>query len=341
MIILSGGAKGSDTLFGLFEKHTCYHFSFEGHNAIQPINGIIVKIPQVELYSRVSELNEVCDSLKRKYPTDKFIENLLLRNMYQISNKKFKSELCIAIADVFLNHVGGGTGYAVEKAKIEKIPIFVLDKITNTWYTYSYTENYFLVYKEELDLSKYNIITGIGSREISKENSDIIFETMENMIIKNKEEYIMDIYSKGGYPSNVLSNFSPNGFTIDNVECKSMEGFLQSLKYKNVDMQIEICKMFGGGAKKRASGKKWYRDQTLYWKGIPIKRDSQEYQDLLDKAFLSIANNTKFRKALIATGNSNITHSIGKKKKNETILTEQEFCSRLLWIREKINKGEI
>ena len=55
----------------------------------------------------------------------------------------------------------------------------------------------------------------------------------------------MDIGSGNGYPESALSNFAPHKFTIDNVECNSMEGFLQSLKFKNPDMQKEVCKLVG------------------------------------------------------------------------------------------------
>lgn len=47
----------------------------------------------------------------------------------------------------------------------------------------------------------------------------------------------MDIGSKCGYPASSLSNFSPHPFVIDGVECSSMEGFLQSLKFSSIDMQ--------------------------------------------------------------------------------------------------------
>ena len=38
----------------------------------------------------------------------------------------------------------------------------------------------------------------------------------------------------------------------------------------------------------------------------------------------------------MATGSANLTHSIGRNKKNETVLTEQEFCSRLMGMRRLI-----
>jgi hypothetical protein len=56
---------------------------------------------------------------------------------------------------------------------------------------------------------------------------------------------------------------------------------------------------------------------------------------------VALAENDGFRNALIATGNAVLTHSIGKKNQSETILTEQEFCSRLMRVREMIRNGEI
>lgn len=146
----------------------------------------------------------------------------------------------------------------------------------------------------------------------------------------------MDIGSGRGYPEDALSNFSPHAFIIDSVECASMEGFLQSLKFSNPDMQIEVCKLVGKAAKFKGKKKKWYRTQTLYWRGVSIKRDSQEYQELLDRAFDALGENKSFQKALLATGNATLTHSIGKRKTNETVLTVQEFISRLYKLRNKL-----
>lgn len=149
----------------------------------------------------------------------------------------------------------------------------------------------------------------------------------------------MDIGSETGYPSAALSNFSPHSFTIDGIECASMEGFLQSLKFSNPDMQKEVCKLVGKAAKFKGKKKKWYRTQTLYWQGKEFARDSDEYQELLDRAFEALGTNKKFQKALLATGNATLTHSIGKKKTNETVLTVQEFVSRLYKIRTKLKEN--
>lgn len=156
---------------------------------------------------------------------------------------------------------------------------------------------------------------------------------MDWSFLENKEWEPLDIGSGKDYPSNALSNFAPHPFVIDGVECNSMEGFLQSLKFKEPEMQKEVCKLVGKAAKFKGKKKKWWQDQTLYWQGVSYKRESQEYQDLLDRAYAALAENEGFKKALLASGNAVLTHTIGKRKETETILTAREFCSRLTAIR--------
>ena len=150
----------------------------------------------------------------------------------------------------------------------------------------------------------------------------------------------IDIGDETDYPSSALSNFTPYLFTIDGIECSSMEGFLQSLKFSDPDMQREVCKLVGKAAKFKGKKKKWYRTQTLYWQGEAIPRASEEYQELLDRAFDALSRNKDFQKALLATGDAVLTHSMGKKEINRTILTEQEFISRLNKLRNKLNHPE-
>lgn len=146
----------------------------------------------------------------------------------------------------------------------------------------------------------------------------------------------MDIGSGSTYPANALSNFSPHAFIIDEIQCASLEGFLQSLKFKDIEMQKHICSLVGIGAKRAGRKKNWRVTQTLWWKGVEISRHSNEYQQLLDKAYrCCFEQNEKFRNALKASGNATLTHSIGKTKKSDTVLTVQEFCSRLTKLREK------
>ena len=144
----------------------------------------------------------------------------------------------------------------------------------------------------------------------------------------------MDIGSRNGYPQSALSNFAPHPFEIDGVKCNSMEGFLQSLKFSNPDMQEHICTLVGMNAKRKGAGKNWQKTQTLWWKGQPYKRDSEDYQILLNRAYNALNQNEGFRVALAATKGATLTHSVGKNKINETVLTTREFCSRLTKLRD-------
>lgn len=150
----------------------------------------------------------------------------------------------------------------------------------------------------------------------------------------------MDIGSGSGYPSSALSNFSPHPFVFEGIQINSMEGFLQSLKFSNPEMQEHVCTLVGKAAKFKGKKKKWFRDQTLYWKGKPIARRSEAYQILLDNAYYEMAIQSKsFRNALLATGNATLTHSMGKNKESETVLTEKEFVSRLTNIRKMLQSS--
>lgn len=160
----------------------------------------------------------------------------------------------------------------------------------------------------------------------------------EYVVVKEEiedKDIIMDVGSKNGYPAGALSNFSPHPFELDGIKCNSMEGFLQGLKFESKEMQEYVCSLVGYAAKKKGRNKNWQEKQTLYWRGNPIKRDSEEYQNLLNRAYNAMYENTKFRAALEASKGATLTHSIGKNKKNETVLTTQEFCSRLTYLRDK------
>lgn len=152
----------------------------------------------------------------------------------------------------------------------------------------------------------------------------------------------MDVGSRGSYPSNALSNFAPHAFVLDGVRCASCEGFLQSLKFKDPDMQEVVCTYVGRKAKAAGSKKNWETKGVLYWRGKAIDRFGDEYQILLDRAYLEMAKQSlSFRKALFASHNATLTHSIGKNKESDTILTEREFCSRLMKIRKLLQEDKI
>jgi hypothetical protein len=153
---------------------------------------------------------------------------------------------------------------------------------------------------------------------------------------------LLDIGSKGGYPAGELSNFTAREFEIDGVLCGSMEGFLQSLKFEKEHIQVEVCKLIGATAKKRGSERnsQWKLKRGLWWKGEFLPRKSEEYLRLLDRAFIEMAKaSEKFRTALIDSGDLILTHHIGRSSELETVLTQIEFCSRLMKLRKLIRTG--
>lgn len=154
----------------------------------------------------------------------------------------------------------------------------------------------------------------------------------------------MDIKSGCGYPGNQLTNFATHPFVFDGVEVSGMEGLLQSLKFDKPHIQVEVCKLSGFAAKKRGSdrNRSWKTKQKLWWKNAAMDRDGEVYQKFLNKVYLEMARQSEsFRNALIATNNAVITHSIGKNKTSDTVLTETEFCRRLHWLRQLIKDGKL
>lgn len=148
----------------------------------------------------------------------------------------------------------------------------------------------------------------------------------------------MDIRSGGKYPSNKLSNFAVHHFIFEEIKCASMEGFLQSLKFKSVEMQEYVCTLSGKAAKMKGSGKNWQTKQILWWKGVPIQRKSDEYQLLIKNAYDALSTNEGFQRALLSTNNATLKHSMGNKSEAATVLTEKEFCSNLTRVRKLLKE---
>ena len=150
----------------------------------------------------------------------------------------------------------------------------------------------------------------------------------------------IDIWSKSGYPAGVLSNLCSNSFRFDGMVCGSMEGFLQSLKQKEKDKQRQICSMKGKKAKKMTSTG-WQTEQVVWWKGVAIDRQSEEYLQLVRQAYQAMFDqNERFRTALMSTRGMTLFHSRGESNPFKTILTEKELCQILTEMRDNYDKRD-
>ena len=113
-----------------------------------------------------------------------------------------------------------------------------------------------------------------------------------------------------------------------------MEGFLQSLKQDTKNKQLQICSMKGKNAKKMTSTR-WQTDQIVWWKGVAIDRQSEDYMQLIRRAYQAMfAQNERFRIALMSTRGMTLYHTRGESNPYKTILTEKELCTILTELRD-------
>ena len=147
----------------------------------------------------------------------------------------------------------------------------------------------------------------------------------------------IDIASKAPFPAGPLSNFAAHAFTLDGIACASMESFLQSLKFADAGRQTEICGYKSGKAQGFGRRQRWQAEGILWWRGEPIERLSGAYQALLDRAYEALfAQSAAFREARAATGDAELVHTMGRIYPANTVLTADEFCSRLTALRARL-----
>lgn len=142
---------------------------------------------------------------------------------------------------------------------------------------------------------------------------------------------VLDISSRGVGLERALSNFARRPFFIDGVMCASMEGFLQSLKFEDQTQQKIMCSLAGYEAFRRGQeGNAWKADQILYWRDDFYCRHSEDYVDLLARAYDALFDqNPDFRDCLRQTTGMRLRHSMGKSDARDSVLTESEYITQL------------
>lgn len=228
--------------------------------------------------------------------------------------------------------------YAVKNEEYDKIKALniygkkAIIEIFNNWLVF---EKYFA--GDEDDILFFRICKYLSSDKISEED---FYKTFLNFVIISRYGVncfgCADIYLKSDKPWNRLSNLYNNGFTINNTEFTSMESFLQGIKFKNVNKQAKVFKMTGKDAKRAGKHHNfWKITGNLYYKGVRLKRNSEDYQLILDNLYYTLyEQNSEFRQALVETGLMSLEHSIGKTSKHKTILTKEEYLTRLNFLKD-------
>lgn len=165
----------------------------------------------------------------------------------------------------------------------------------------------------------------------------VCFEDSEGNKVWENEEYINIGYNAKNSFSKVLSNLFPYSFKFKGKKVSSIEGILQSLKYKDKKIQNEILKYSGIDAyhTRACNTQKFWGDEGfLFWQGKSMKRDSEEYQLFLDEIYYSCSKNLIFKNALLETSSKLLVHHIGNEDVFKTVLTRYELELRLTSLRE-------
>ena len=143
---------------------------------------------------------------------------------------------------------------------------------------------------------------------------------------------------RGTYPK-LLSNLFPYDFKFKGYKLHSIESFFQAIKFPNIKLQKKIYKYSGKEALvlKETTEYDWKKTGYIYFKNKKIKRDSEEYDDLIDELYISAIQNPFYRNA-IKNCPLPIIHAIGEENKEDTVLTRYEFEFMLNCLHDFLNK---
>lgn len=180
----------------------------------------------------------------------------------------------------------------------------------------------FVKFKEKFEFESKDIIEQNG---VMLCDGCPLFDKQGKYIAECEKWINIGYVIKGSF-SKTLSNLYPYEFDFKGFHLKSLESFFQGLKFQNPEIQKLIFGYSGTDAYhiQAASDYNWKETGYVYWQGQAIKRDSTEYDLLVDEAYICLAQNPLYRQAL-----KNVTkpliHSMGKLSKEETLLTRYEF----------------
>lgn len=170
----------------------------------------------------------------------------------------------------------------------------------------------------------------------------------EDILLKDEHGYAGETdkwvnvgYSLHGMYPKLLSNLFPYEFTFKGQKLNSIESFFQGIKFPNKELQTKLFKYSGKEAcvLQKASDYNWKETGIIYWQGNPIKRDSKEYDDLIDELYISAIQNEFYRNA-IKNCKLPIIHAIGEIDKKDTVFTRYEFEYMLNCLHDFLNRKE-
>lgn len=187
------------------------------------------------------------------------------------------------------------------------------------------------VKKELKEFLKYKETYKFTQKELIEKHDciyceDELLQDKEGNKVAETDKWIDVSYKNRGDFSQMLSNLFPYKFKFKGKKLASIENFFQGIKFKDKKTQNYVFTYYGTQAVhlKAASNYDWKETGEIYWQGKAIKRDSKEYELLIDELYISAIQNPIYR-GVLANCNRPIIHSIGKTDKKETTFTRYEF----------------
>ncbi len=157
-----GGLKGAETVFG--ENAEQYKvneviFSFDGHRLNRDKNPVI--LTEEDLLRGDISMEIASRMMNRTYYETEKIRRVL-QSIFHMVNKGHQVFVIGNIMDD--NSVKGGTGWAVELAKLFNRPLHVFDQSHDKWFTWKEDS-----WQEDTPKIAYDTFVGSGTRYLSDE----------------------------------------------------------------------------------------------------------------------------------------------------------------------------
>ena len=170
-LCLSGGADGADLQWGMMAGsvgHSVIHWSFQGHKSQAPSSEVVV-LDDASLGEADELLKRANATLRRRFPgKNRFINNLLRRNYYQVK----WTESLYGVGELKKDQVQGGTAWAVQMymdrftldgESMDTCRLYFYDQLLDQWMQW---RGQWSVMDAPPPMPS-GIWTGIGTRELS------------------------------------------------------------------------------------------------------------------------------------------------------------------------------
>ena len=165
--LYSGGLKGAETAFGeAAEKWGLseVNFSFAGHALNRNKNVVVLSDEELERGDISMEL--ASKMMNRNYYEKKKLRKIL-QTIFHFVNKGHQVFVVGTILED--NTVKGGTGWAVELAKLFNRPVSVFDQNRNQWFSWEAGQ-----WREAAPRIQHETVAGSGTRNLTDEGKKAI-----------------------------------------------------------------------------------------------------------------------------------------------------------------------